>query len=47
MEQNVNSQSITIDELVAPSNWHAKIHRIGLEGMRLESTRDRISREGP
>jgi hypothetical protein len=36
MEQNMNLQSITVDELVAPSNWSTEIQRTGLEGMRFE-----------
>lgn len=37
MEQNTNSQSITIDELVPPSLWFAELQRISFEGERFET----------
>ncbi len=44
----LNSPSITIDELLAPSHWSTEIQRTYFEEMCFGSTRaDRISREGP
>ena len=42
----LNSQSITIDELLAPSHWPTEIQRTCFEGMCFGSTRaDRIRRK--
>ena len=44
----LNSQSITIDDLMAPSHWPTEIQRTRFEGMRFGGTQaDRIRREGP
>ena len=48
MEQNMNSQSITIDELVASSRWPTELQRTSFEGEGFEGAlADRINREGP